>query len=152
MTDSATDRLAELIERKHRCLSELRTLGERQLELAREGQMTELLEVLAYKQRQIGVLQRIEQALDPFRGQIPEQRDWPNAEDRQRCAGQLAECQEMLAAILAQEKRSESELVRRRDDTEARLQGAHIAGQARGAYADNQRRHLGRLDLTSESG
>ena len=145
-----TDQLAELIDRKHTCLTELRKIGRRQLELVRGGEMTALLDVLAVKQRLIERLQSVERELAPFRSQSPQGRKWPTELHRQRCAKQIDMCEAILGEIMQQEKLGESELVQRRDEAAARLDGAHRAGKVRGAYMAAQRQHTGRLDLASE--
>lgn len=144
----STDLLGDLIRRKHNCLLHLRDLGQRQLGLVRQGSMDELLDVLAAKQHLLVELQRIERGLDPFRKQDPEARSWRSPEDRQRCAEELARCDALLAEIMTQEKQSEQELIRRRDEAARRLQGAHTAAQARQAYAGDPPATAG-LDLTS---
>ena len=146
MTALDTDRLAELIHRKRSCLAQLRDMGRKQLELVRGGAMTELLDVLALKQRLLVQLHQIERALDPFRGQSPEARRWPRPCDREKCAQELTECETLLGEIVAQEKRSEADLIRRRDEAAARLRGAHVAGLARGAYGAESQADVNQLN------
>lgn len=150
MTVLETDLLADLIHRKRHCLVQLRTMGEKQLELVRGGCMTELLDVLAMKQKMLGQLQGIERELDPFRNQDPESRPWRTQRERQTCADELAGCEVLLAEIVCQERQSEQELVQRREETAAQLQGVHWAHQARQAYLAPSRASLGQLDLSSE--
>jgi hypothetical protein len=145
-----TGLLAELIGRKRDCLVQLRDLGPRQLVLVREGSMTALLDLLSVKQRLLVDLQRLERQLDPFRGQDPDARRWPTPEVRQQTAGRLAECEALLAQIVRQEKQSEEELIRRRNQTAIQLQGIHAAHRARGAYLAPGCGAPGRLDLSSE--
>ena len=148
-TAPATDVLAELIESKHRVLVQLRSLGERQLALAQDGLMTELLDVLGLKQRVLAQLQSIERALEPFRGQQPQSRRWRSADARRRCGERLAECESLLAAILQQEKQSEQELTRRRDAAARQLAGMHTAAEARCAYLAPAECPAGQLDLNT---
>jgi flagellar biosynthesis/type III secretory pathway chaperone len=150
MTALETDLLAELIRRKLDCLVELREMGEKQLELVAEDRITDLLDVLSAKQRFLMELQRIERAMDPFRGQKPEQRRWRTPESRKDCARQIEECERLLAQIVVQEKQAEGELIRRRDAVAQRLQGVHSASQARGAYSDHLQPGASQLDLLSE--
>ena len=150
MAASETDVLAGLICTKHACLVELRDLGRRQLELIDRDDMTALLDVLTVKQRSLLKLQQIERALDPFRDQDPDRRDWPTPERRRRCAEQLRQCETLLAEIISQEKCGESALTRRRDEAATRLQGAHLAGQARSAYAAQAAGKTNQLDLLSD--
>ena len=151
MTSMETDLLADLIGRKRDCLVQLRDMGLRQFELVQEGSMTELLEVLAVKQRVLFALQKVERSLEPFRGQSPESRHWRSPEARVQTARRLDECEALLGEILKREKQSEQELIRRRDETAAQLQGVHAAGRARGAYLSPFDSAPAQLDLSSET-
>ena len=151
VTELETDRLAELIQRKRSCLAQLHQMGMKQLELVADGAMAKLLEVLAAKQRLLVNLHQIERALDPFRGQSPEERRWPSAAEREKCAEELTQCETLLGEIVTQEKQSEAELIRRRDEAAQRLQGAHVASLARGAYGVKSPAGISQLDLSSES-
>lgn len=150
MTDPQTKILAQLVCAKHQCLLQLRDLGRRQLDLIEAADMTGLLEVLSTKQHSISQLQRIEKALNPFRDQDPDRRQWNSSEDRQCCAEQLKQCETLFAEIVSQEKCSEGELIRRRDEAATRLQGAHLGGQVRGAYTTQPTPHVNQLDLDSQ--
>jgi hypothetical protein len=142
--------LADLIGRKHACLLELRDMSRRQSELIHEGDMAGLLDVLSVKQRKLVQLQQLEKALDPFRGQGPQERRWRSPLDRRRCQEDLQQCESLLAEIISQEKLSEAALVRRRDQTADRLQGVHLAARARGAYTAASPRDASQIDLLSE--
>jgi len=146
-----TDVLAELIRDKHECLVHLREMGRRQFELIDEGDMTALLDLLTAKQRVLEKLQRIERALDPFRGQDPDGRRWRTAEDRRLCTEQLQQCERLLAEIISQEKCSEGVLLRRRDEAASRLESAHLAGQARQAYTAQPHGRVKQIDLFSDT-
>jgi hypothetical protein len=150
MNEFETDLLAELVSRKRECLLQLRTMVGKQLELATDGSVAALLDILASKQRVIVRLQEVESALSPFRDQDPGQRRWRLPQVRDRCAGQLAECETLLKQILLEEKQSEGEMVRRRDETARQLQGAHQAGRARGAYTAESQSALRQIDLSSD--
>lgn len=146
-----TDRLSQLIHQKHDCLIRLRDMGQAQLKLVQEERLTDLLDVLSAKQRVLLELQGVERALDPFRDQDPQSRVWRTADARWRCVQELAQCQLLLGEIIAQEKQSEQELIRRRDQTAARLQGVHRASLVRGAYTASPSDHRTQIDLTSET-
>lgn len=150
MTRLDTEVLSALIDKKHECLVCLRDMGRRQYELVHEGSITGVLDVLSAKQDVLVRLQSIERALDPFRHDDPEARQWSAPERRQLCAQQLQRCEELLGEILAQERQSEQELIRRRDETAEQLQGMHTAGHARGAYIRAAARTSHHLDLSSE--
>ena len=150
MTLQDTDVLAQLIGQRHNCLSQLHALSRHQLELIDAGEISELLHVLSSKQQWLTTLAQIERGLDPFRGQRPEDRRWRSEADRQRCALLIAECDAMFRDVIMQEKQCESQLCVRRDEAATRLQGAHVAGAARGAYVADRGRPIGQLDLSSE--
>jgi hypothetical protein len=150
MTAPATDLLAQLIERKLDCLSQLRRMGEKQLDLVRDDRITELLDLLAAKQRLLADLGGIERRLDPFRNQDPDKRQWSTPGARQACAQKLRQCETLLGQIISQEKESEGQLTRRRDEVAARLQGANLASRARGAYTAVSPPQVSQIDLLSE--
>jgi len=145
-----TEVLADLIGAKCVCLTQLRDMGRRQFELIDAGDVDALLDLLAAKQAPLMKLQRIERALDPFRDQNPEKRSWQRPQDRRHCAEQLRQCEALLSEIVSQEKCSEGLLIRRRDEAAAKLQGAHLADRARGAYTSQPRGAVNQLDLLSD--
>ena len=151
MTPLETDTLAGLILRKRDYLLSLREMGKRQMEFVADGEMACLLDVLAAKQRVLNDLQRVERALDPYRGQDPETRLWRNAEARAECGRLLDECECLLRETVEQERQSEAALTVRRDEAAIKLHGAHAAGRARGAYASHGPSSISQLDLSSES-
>ncbi len=146
-----TDTLAALIAKKHELLVQLRDLGRRQMELIDLGDMTQLLKLLASKQRLLAGMHATERQLDPFRHQDPNTRPWPTAAARDRCAAMADECDKLMAEVMSREKQSESQLRYRRDEAAARLQGVHAAAQARQAYAEAPAIPVSHLDLLSES-
>jgi len=151
MTALETDALAKLISAKRECLRQLRQLGRKQSDLIEGGEITALLDVLAAKQRPLIELQRIERALDRFRDQDPDRRRWRTPRDRQLCAEQLQQCEALLSEIVSQEKCSEAALIRRRDEAASRLQGAHLAQRASGAYGGQMHGVASQLDLSSDT-
>jgi hypothetical protein len=151
MNSSETDILAGLIRRRHACLSQLCELGRRQLELIASEELSHLMTVLAGKQRVLIDLQGIERSLDPFRKQDPAARQWRSETEREQCARLVADCESLLAEVVAQEQRSEVAMRRQRDQVSQSLHHVHAAGAARGAYfAETQPIHS-QLDLSSET-
>lgn len=150
MTTQDTDVLVQLIGKRHDCLSQLHALSQQQLELIDAGEISELLHVLSSKQQWLTTLAQIERGLDPFRDQRPEDRRWRSEAERQRCGLLIAECDAMFRDVMMQEKHSETKLCAYRDEAALRLQGAHTAGAARGAYVADRVRPIGQLDLSSE--
>jgi hypothetical protein len=151
MTPLETDHLFDLVARKCACLTELRELIRRQMELIDGGSMTRLLKVLAAKQHLLGTLQGIEQGLAPYRDQDPEARVWRSPARRAECAQQAARCQQLLHDIVTQEKDSAARMTRRRDAAASQLRATHAAARAHGAYQADKRIETGMLDLMSET-
>ena len=143
-----TEILSERIEQKLALLSQLRDLGFHQAALIRAGDMTQLLKLLSAKQRLLAALQALERQLDPFRDDDPEARVWASAAHRQRCAEAAAACEALLRSIVEQERESESQMMRRRDEAAARLHGAQSAAEVHHAYAAESFCAPSRLDLT----
>ncbi len=146
-----TDALADLILAKRECLSRLRDIGRKQLDLIERSEMTLLMDLLAAKQKPLNQLQRIERALEPFRNQDPETRLWRSPNARAQCAEHLRQCEAILAEVITHEKYCESVMIRRRDDTASQLEGAHLAGHARRAYVGEPRDVRHELDLSSDA-
>jgi hypothetical protein len=147
-----TRRLLDLIGRKHDCLTRLREHGLRQQELIETGEMTQLLGLLAVKQRELNELHDLETQLNPFRDQDPDRRRWSSDAERLRCASLAEQAARLLREILDCEKRCEESLQRRRDETAVQLAAVQTAGMARGAYAGGTNDYsTSTLDLTTES-
>ncbi len=149
MTQLDTNRLADLVAQKLRCLEQLRRLSQQQEKLLGDGNMDQLLVVLAGKQRLLNFLAHVEQQLEPYRAQDPEQRTWSTPQDRQRCAEMISACEKILAEIVAGERECEGRLKLRRDETAEKLAGVHAAGHARAAYGAQPPASVTNLDLTS---
>ena len=145
-----TDVLAGLVAQRRACLAELRNMAQRQLELIEQGNVTGLLDLLSLKQRSLTELQRSEAALVPFRSQDPQRRRWRSPAHRAACASEAQQCEAMVREIVSNERTCEEALVRRRDESAARLQHFRTAGQAKGAYAAASRIDISQIDLFSE--
>jgi hypothetical protein len=151
MPSLETDILFDLIRSKRACLEQLQVMGRRQMELIESDQMTALLDLLAYKQRALTELQKIERNLDPFRGQPPDARRWRSEEARRQCADELSACETLLAGIIDRERASEQAMIHRRDHAAARLQGMHRASQARASYVGPPACTISQIDLCSDA-
>ncbi len=133
-----TDNLADLVDKRHRCLLQLRDLGSKQTKLIATGEMGPLLRLIAVKNQLIGALQTIERELTPFHAQDPEQRNWPTPEARAKCAQQAAACTQLLEEVMQMERENETCMTERRDQVATQLQAAQTASAARGAYQAHQ--------------
>jgi flagellar biosynthesis/type III secretory pathway chaperone len=151
MSTLETHLLAELIGRKHDCLAELLELGRQQTAIVSDGEISQLMVLLAAKQRLIDQLREVEGELDPFRSQQPHQRIWASVQARDRCAEMLNRCDEMFREIMAREKQSENRLIERRDEVAQRLVGTNASAHARAAYLADMPPSASCLDFTAES-
>ena len=129
-----TERLAELIRKKHRVLVQLREVGQRQTDLVTSGDIASLLKLLSAKQQLISALHGLEHELTPYYAEDPEQRVWSSAEDRARCAQEATECNTLLEDIVRMEKSGAEKIIARRDEVAGQLQQVHAATYVRSAY------------------
>jgi hypothetical protein len=136
----STERLAELVDQKHRVLVQLREVGKRQMDLVENGETALLLKLLAAKQNLISALQGIEKQLATFAGEDPEQRRWPSLETREACARQAQECNRMLQEVVALEQLGTEKITLRRNEIAAQLDQVHAAAQVRSAYESQRLR------------
>ena len=145
-----TDILAELIAKKRELLLELRALTFRQAELVESGETSALMSILSGKQTLLSQVQRLEQGLDHFRGQDPEQREWRGEAERRRCRGQAEECEQLVNELMRIEKLCEASMIARRDALAGQLQSAGSAAAAREAYTGKPRPTSTGFDMQSE--
>ncbi|MCA9239284.1 MAG: hypothetical protein KDA37_03755 [Planctomycetales bacterium] len=131
----STDRLAKLVCQKRQVLQQLRQVAVRQGELIGQEDVSTLLKLLATKQALLSGLQKLERALEPFRGQDPEDRPWPTPADRAACAADAADCARLLEEVIQLEREHERQMVAQRDRVAGQLRIAHSAHQAAGAYS-----------------
>ena len=150
LTSSNTERLAELIATRHELLVQMRDLGRLQMEFIGSNDFTQLLKVLASKQRVLTALQAADRELKPFRDDDPASRSWNNPQRREQCAELARRCDSIFREIVEQERHSEALLAACRDEASARLHGAHSSAQARGAYVTQSTAARSYLDLSSE--
>lgn len=129
-----TERLAELIERKHQVLVQLRDVGSRQMELVLSRDTVSLIKLLAAKQNLITALQGLERELAPFTSEPPERRAWISEQARAHCASRAAECNVLLRDIVALEKRGVDQMTVHRNEIANQLQQVHAAAEVRSAY------------------
>ena len=143
-----TANLTERMEQKLALLGQLRELGVHQAALIGTGDMTQLLKLLAAKQRLLAVLQSLERELDRFRGDDPERRVWASPDHRQHCADTAAKCEALLRTIVEQERQSETQMRLRREEAAIQLQGIRSAAEVHHAYLAAPVFVSSQLDLT----
>lgn len=138
MKSLTTKELADLVDKRYRCLLQLRDLGQKQAELIEAGEMTPLLRLISSKNQLIAAMQSIEQGLAPFHEQDPDQRSWHSNEAKKKCAAQAASCQQVLQEVMDLERQNELNMIQRRDKLAVQLQAVQAANTARGAYQAHQ--------------
>lgn len=133
-----TEKLSDLIDKRHRCLLQLRDMGHKQGELIAIGEMGPLLRLISVKNQLIAAMQTIEQELVPFHEQDPDRREWPTEAARAKCAEQAEGCRQLLDEVMMLERQNEQNMVERRDQVAKQLQAAQAANTARSAYQAHQ--------------
>ena len=136
--EHTTEKLAELIAKRQRCLLQLRDLGRKQSEMIEAGEMGPLLRLISAKNQLIVAVQALEQELEPFHQQDPDQREWKSKAAREECARQANACRQLLEEVMQLERDNEQRMTERRDQVAAQLQAAQAASVARGAYQTQQ--------------
>ena len=137
----STERLVELIHSKHQVLVQLRDLVQRQTDLVASGDTSSLLRLLAAKQKLIAALQGLERELGPRYAEDPDRRVWVSREQRNRCAKQAVECNELLREIVILERSSAERMTARRDEVAQQLEQVHAAAHIRKVYEVQRRNH-----------
>jgi flagellar biosynthesis/type III secretory pathway chaperone len=139
MPDTSTKLLADLVSKRRKCLTQLRELGMRQMQMIAGGEMADLLRLVAAKQQLIVALQAIEQQLQPFHAEVPETRQWESAEARARCAADAEACRVLIQEVMSMEQAGEQQMVERRDLVAAQLRTAASGSRVRDAYQAQSR-------------
>jgi conjugal transfer/entry exclusion protein len=149
---NGTAELAQLIDSKGDCAEALWELAQQQEILIAEQRMSELMPLLAKKQRLLEQLDQLQQQLQPFAEQAAETRDWAHPADRERCRTRQQKTDQLLREIMALDARCEGQLTSSRNALAEQLQQSTGAQQAAKAYRASQATGTsrgGRLDLTA---
>jgi len=150
--DLSTGRLAALVSKKALLVQELHKLVNKQQQMIYD-QEVDLIPLLAVKQRVLETLQEVDRAMDPFRSQDPDNRQWPSVATRQLCREEADQCEAIFRQILLIENDCTQVLQQQQEKTRQQLQGSVVAGQASRAYQQSTRNSQPQpphLDLTSE--
>jgi hypothetical protein len=134
-----TDKLFELIRKKHDVLLQLRDMGLRQSELVKSGEISGLLKLLGAKQHVIAGLQELESGLKPYYAENPDARIWRSPADRAQCAQIANNCNTLLEEVVKLERNGAEQMDARRNDVAAQLNQVHAASQVRNAYSAQRR-------------
>jgi hypothetical protein len=150
--DLSTNRLAALVTQKALLVQELHKLVNKQQQMI-YNQEVDLIPLLAVKQRVLETLQEVDRAMDPFRTQDPDRRQWTSLDARQACRHEADQCEAIFRQVLLIEHDCTQALQQQQEKTRQQLQGSVAAGQATRAYQQSTRgnhHHPPHLDLTSE--
>ena len=134
----STSELARLIHKRHQILVQLRELGKRQGSLIEQEDTSTLLRLLSVKQRVLAGLQETERQLAPYHADDPDSRIWPNPRERDQCATEAQQCQQLLLEVLELERQQEQWMLQRRNQAATQLRRVQAASEATGAYHANR--------------
>lgn len=119
-TDNSHDLLTVLCTRREYSKALLHLAQEQQLLIERE-QLDDLIQLIAKKQRVIGMMNELGQAQGGLGVWWRLTRDSMPTAIRSQCEGVIAETEKLLAATLAEEQSGTDVLSARRDDTQREL-------------------------------
>ena len=144
-----TDNLQALMAGKVDVLEQLCELARQQSAVTGVGDAALLLSFLARKQPLMDRLAELQEALQIYAHDEPEERRWRSAADRHTCRAASDRCQHLLAEIVLLEKQSLDEMSARRDALAAHLQDGRDGNSASQAYHMADSLDEGSLDLTA---
>jgi hypothetical protein len=113
---------SELISLEEAVLCRLLLASEKQLELARGGNITLLIRHLGQRERLWHEFEQLEQQLAEHKGILPERRLWTSAEERQMTEAALNRCKELMEKILANDQMSSDTVAEQKQYVEAQIQ------------------------------
>jgi hypothetical protein len=145
-----TERLSRLIQLKHDLLAQLHMLARKQVEVLASDEVERLMSLLAQKQPLLNQLQAVEKALDPFRREDAEQRQWRTPQERRACQVIAERANALLAELLQFERQAEAAVTVSRDQTSRELATATTALAARQAYVSGPATMSPGFDFSSE--
>ena len=134
-----TENLAKLMRRKRDLLAQMLKVGLRQQELIEQEGITDLLKLLSAKQQLIDAVIQTEQALNEFRNEDPEQREWSSAEARTACAKDAEDCRRLYEQIVHLETEQEEKLSNRRDNIATQLRSIQSTQSVHKSYQPHHR-------------
>jgi hypothetical protein len=128
---------AELLKKKEEMLQRLLPVSQRQLELVRRENVSDLLQHLGQKSKLLDELEALEKQLVPFKEIPVEQRTWKNETERSTAQTALEHCNELLKQIITLETQSTEEHAAQKVTVERELYRSRQAGQIHNAYFRN---------------
>ena len=143
--------LCKLMTQRRNVLAELLELGRHQIDVIAAGRMSELMALLAQKQRPLQQLAEICHVLREAAQEDPQQRRWDSETQRQQCREDQEQCEQMHVELLAIEAQCETALQESRETLQQRISRLDSAHQAANQYANCDAGPTvgARLDLSS---
>ncbi len=145
-----TDLLVTRLLEKRNVLTHLRQLAADQSQGCGDGEINQLLRLLAKKQKLAAILQTVDAQLDPFREEDPETRIWRTPADRQAAQDIARDCDRLLDEVKRMEQESVGIPVVRQHVASRAAQYIDGPSRARVAYLDSAACQAGKLDLSSD--
>lgn len=133
-TSGAAETLIDLLSRQKSLYVDLSDLSRQQGGLIREGQTETLLTLLARRQGLVDELGTLAQRIAPYRTQIPEIAEAAPEGQRQLLRSLVADVQQLLEAIIAQDDQDRAQLAAARDAVRTESQRLTRTGTAMNAY------------------
>lgn len=130
---------SELIHSEEAVLYRLLLVSEKQLELARSGSVTILIQHLGQRERLWHEFEELEKQTAVHRGVPPEKRVWNNAEERQMTEESLLRCKELMEKILANDQMSSDAVAEQKKEVEVQLKKVGSARRAAPEYVRQSR-------------
>ena len=122
---------SKLIRSQEALLHRLLVVSQRQLELAKDGNVTILTQHLEQRLLLWNEFEVLEQQLAPHKGVPSEEREWKSAEERQMTEVALNRCKELMEQILAIDQTSLETVTVKKDEVGEQVrriqQGAPVA-------------------------
>lgn len=129
-----TKRLIELGETKLHLLTELKHLAIEQTSLVMDQRADELLSVLSKKSDILDSLKQLQQQLQPYQQQKPEDRRWATEKDRDVAREMFQSIDRLLAELMMMENHALNEMNQQRDSISGQLSAVANAHTVHKAY------------------
>lgn len=142
-----TQTLVACMEQRLELLEALKALSDVQASVADEADVNTTLGILARKQALLDELNEVQQRLEPYLHDDPEQRVWPSQERRAYCQRIADQGQRWLQATLQIEQITLDKVSSRRDAVAAQLRDGQDSILAQNAYQSDQLFGSSTLDI-----
>jgi hypothetical protein len=133
------DTFIGLIQREEHLLERLFYVSQRQLELVRSGNMTDLITHLGQRQQLWNVFESLEEQMQPYKAVPAEMRHWKDEAERQAAEQSLNHCKSLLEDIMANDHTSLDETAAQKAETESQLERIQRAKNVVPAYAKHSK-------------